>query len=67
MKMSTQNKSEADVRAEVAEPFLAALGYKRDTPANIDREFRLTELRQSLAGRSQQTGRWLVRPTTDCL
>ena len=51
--------NEADVRAEIADPFLAALGYRRGTTANIDREFRLTYDRHFL-GRKKPTDKPLV-------
>lgn len=51
--------NEADVRAEIVDPFLAALGYRRGTPADIDREFRLTYDRHFL-GRKKPTDKPLV-------
>jgi hypothetical protein len=57
--MTTMNPNEMDVRAEIAEPLLAALGYLRGTTANIDREFRLTYERHFL-GRKKATDRPLV-------
>lgn len=51
--------NEADVRAEIADPFLVALGYRRGTAANIDREFRLTYDGYYL-GRKKRTDKPLV-------
>lgn len=57
--MPTCTGNEADVRAEIVDPFLTALGYRRGTPANIDREFRLTYDRHFL-GRKKPTDKPLV-------
>jgi hypothetical protein len=46
--------NETDVRAEIAEPFLAALGYARGTDNNIAREFPLTYEREFL-GRKKKS------------
>lgn len=46
--MNLEGANETDVRAEVAEPFLAVLGYRRGTSNDIFREFPLTYARQSL-------------------
>jgi hypothetical protein len=43
-----EGANEADVRAEIAEPLLAALGYRRGTSNDISRELSLTYARQSL-------------------
>lgn len=46
--MSLEGANETDVRAEIAEPLLAALGYQRGTSNDIWRELSLTYARQSL-------------------
>lgn len=46
--MKLENANESDVRAEIAEPLLAALGYGRGTSNDISRELSLTYARQSL-------------------
>ncbi|HRB15145.1 MAG TPA: hypothetical protein PK224_05115 [Nitrospira sp.] len=46
--MRLEGAKETDVRAEIAEPLLAALGYRRGTPNDISREVSLTYARQSL-------------------
>lgn len=46
--MKLENANETDVRAEIAEPLLAALGYGRGTSNDISRELSLTYARQSL-------------------
>lgn len=46
--MTFKDANETDVRAEVAEPLLAALGYQRGTSNDISRELPLTYARQSL-------------------
>jgi len=40
--LNNEGANEADVRAEIADPLLAALGYKRGTRNDIDRESRLS-------------------------
>jgi hypothetical protein len=52
--MKLEGANETDVRAEVAEPLLAALGYQRGTSNDISRELPLTYARQSL-GRKKPT------------
>ena len=52
--MKLEGANETDVRAEVAEPLLAALGYRRGTANDIARELTLTYARQSL-GRKKPT------------
>ena len=52
--MKLEGANETDVRAEVAEPLLAALGYQRGTANDIARELTLTYARQSL-GRKKPT------------
>lgn len=52
--MKIEGANEADVREEVAAPFLAALGYKRGTPNEIAREPPLRYERQFL-GRKKPT------------
>lgn len=46
--MKLEGANETDVRAEIAEPLLAALGYRRGTSNDISRELSLTYARQSL-------------------
>lgn len=46
--MRLEGANETDVRAEIAEPLLAALGYRRGTSNDISRELSLTYARQSL-------------------
>lgn len=46
--MRLEGANETDVRAEIAEPLLAALGYWRGTSNGISRELPLTYARQSL-------------------
>lgn len=46
--MRLEGDKEADVRAEIAEPLLAALGYRRGTSNDISRELSLAYARQSL-------------------
>jgi hypothetical protein len=43
-----EGANETDVRAEIAEPLLAALGYRRGTSNDISRELSLMYARQSL-------------------
>jgi hypothetical protein len=52
--LTLESANETDVRAEVAEPLLAALGYRRGTSNDISRELSLTYARQSL-GRKKPT------------
>lgn len=52
--MKLEGANETDVRAEVAEPLLAALGYRRGTSNDISRELPLTYARQSI-GRKKPT------------
>lgn len=52
--MKVRRAKEADVREEVAAPFLAALGYRRGTPNDISREMNLTYEKQFL-GRKKET------------
>lgn len=52
--MKLEGANETDVRAEVAEPLLAALGYQRGSSNDISREIPLTYPRQSL-GRKKPT------------
>lgn len=51
--LKLEGANETDVRAEIAEPFLAALGYRRGTSHDIARELPLKYPRQSL-GRKKQ-------------
>lgn len=46
--MKIDGANETDVRAEIAEPLLAALGYQRGSSSDISRELSLTYARQSL-------------------
>jgi hypothetical protein len=52
--MNMEGANEADVRAEIADPLLAALGYKRGTPNDIARELALRYAREFL-GRKKPT------------
>jgi len=46
--LKLEGANETDVRAEVAEPLLAGLGYRRGTADDISRELSLTYARQAL-------------------
>jgi len=52
--LKIEGANETDVREEIAAPLLAALGYKRGTSADVDRELALTYERQFL-GRKKPT------------
>jgi hypothetical protein len=54
MNMKSKATNEADVRAEIADPLLAALGYARGTDADIARELTLSYERNFL-GRKKAT------------